>query len=125
MGTSPCLEVLMKALDSLCQTFGLHPVVGFSLFIVDSVLFASEVVTIDATWALTVPIGLALTIPAILLQKRVYGDSWRAAVGKGLIVGILTAIPLPIASLMTLTGGVLGTARGLLFNKPDQKLING
>src|SRR5215471_6401685 len=114
----------MKTVDSFCQTFGLHPLVGFSLFAVDSALFASEVVTIEATWALTIPIGLALTIPAILLQKQAYGDSWRASIGKGLIVGILTAIPLPIASLMTLSGGVLGTARGLLFNKPDQKLIN-
>ena len=115
----------MKAVDSFCQTFGLHPLVGFSLFAVDSALFASEVVTIEATWALTVPIGLALTIPAILLQKRAYGDSWRAAVGKGLVVGILTAIPLPIASLMTLTGGVLGSVKGLRSNKADEKLING
>lgn len=115
----------MKAKESFCQTFGLHPLVGFSLFTVDSVLFASEVVTIDATWALTVPIGFALTIPAILIQKRAYGDSWRAAVGKGLTVGILTAIPLPIASLMTLTGGVLGTVRGLRSNRAEQKLING
>jgi hypothetical protein len=115
----------MKTSDSFCQTFGLHPLVGFSLFTVDSVLFASEVVTMEATWALTVPIGLALTIPAILLQKSLYGDSWKAAVWKGLIVGILTAIPLPIGSLMTLTGGVLGTARGLLFKSTEQGLING
>jgi hypothetical protein len=115
----------MKAVDSFCQTFGLHPFVGFSLFAVDSALFASEVVTIDATWALTIPLGLALTIPAILLQKQVYGDSWRAAVGKGLIVGILTAIPLPIASLITLTGGVLGTVRGLRSNRAEEKLIKG
>ncbi len=115
----------MKTLDSFCQTFGLHPLVGFSLFTIDSVLFASEVVTVEATWALTVPIGFALTIPAILLQKRLYGDSWRAAVGKGLAVGVLTAIPLPIASLMTLAGSVLGTARGLLYKKTDQRLING
>ncbi len=115
----------MKTFDSFCQSFGLHPLVGLSLFTVDSVLFASEVVTLEATWALTVPIGFALTIPAILLQKRLYGDSWRAAVGKGLVVGVLTAIPLPVASLMTLAGSVLGTTKGLLCKKPDQQLIDG
>ena len=114
----------MKAFNSFCQTFGLHPLVGISLFTVDSVLFASELVTVEATWALTVPIGFALTIPAILLQKRLYGDSWRAAVGKGLIVGVFTAIPVPIASLMTLAGSVLGTTKGFLYKEPDP-LIDG
>jgi hypothetical protein len=109
----------MKAFDSFCQTFGLHPLVGFSLFTVDSILFASEIMTLEATWALTVPIGLALTIPAILLQRRLYGDTWKGAVGKGLVVGVLTAIPLPIASVMTLAGSVLGTTRGLLPKSPN------
>lgn len=113
----------MKTFDSLCQTFGLHPAVGFSLFTVDSMLFASEVLTLEATWALTVPIGLALTVPAILLQKKLYRDSWRAAIGKGLIVGILTAVPLPLASIMTFAGGILGTGKSLLGKKPDQQLL--
>lgn len=104
----------MKTRDSFSQTFGLHPVVGFSLFAIDSLLFASEVVTFEATWILTIPIALVLTLFAILLQKRLYGDRWRAAVMKGLIVGVLTAIPLPIASLTTLLGGVLGAGKSLL-----------
>lgn len=113
----------MKTFDSLCQTFGLHPAVGFSLFTVDSMLFASELLTFEATWALTIPIGLALTIPAILLQKRLYGDSWRAATGKGLIVGLLTAIPLPLASLMTFAGGILGAGKGLLDKKNEGRVL--
>jgi hypothetical protein len=60
---------------------------------------------------------------AILLQKRLYGDSWRAAVGKGSIVGILTAIPLPIASLTTLLGGVLGAGKVLLADKSNNQLL--
>jgi hypothetical protein len=114
----------MKTFDSLCQTFGLHPVVGFSLFTVDSMLFASEIVTVEATWALTVPIALILTGPAIFLQRRLYGDSWRAAIRKGLIVGVLTAIPLPLASLTTLAGGLLGAGKALLEKKEDRLLAD-
>jgi small-conductance mechanosensitive channel len=109
----------MKTRDSFCQTFGLHSVVGFSLFAIDSLLIASEVATFEATWILTIPIALVLTIFAILLQKRLYGDSWRAALFKGSVVGVLTAIPLPIASLTTLLGGVFGTARNLFVKKAD------
>ena len=113
----------MKTGDSFSQTFGLHPLVGFSLFAIDSMLFASEVATFEATWALTIPIGLALAVFAILLQKRLYGDSWRAAAGKGLIVGVLTAIPLPLGSLTTLLGGVLGAGKVLLDKKADSQLL--
>ena len=115
----------MKILDSICQTFGLHPLVGFSLFAVDTSLFTSEVLTFEATWALTIPVGLALTVPAILLQKRLYGDSWRAAVGKGLLVGVLTAIPLPLASIMTFAGGVIGAGKSLLGSKTEARLLAG
>lgn len=115
----------MKILDSLCQTFGLHPAVGFSLFAVDTMLFASEVLTFEATWALTVPVGLALVVPAALLQKRLYGDGWGAAVGKGLLVGVLTAIPLPLASIMTFAGGVIGTGKSLLGSKAEGHLLAG
>lgn len=113
----------MKTRDSFSQTFGLHPLVGFSLFAIDSMLFASEVATVEATWALTIPIGVALAVFAILLQKRLYGDSWRAAIGKGSIVGVLTAIPLPLASLTTLLGGVLGAGKVLLDKKADSQLL--
>lgn len=115
----------MKLLNSICQTFGLHPIVGFSLFAVDTALFTSEVLTVEATWALTVPLGLALTIPAILLQKRLYGDGWAAAVGKGLLVGVLTAIPLPLASLTTFAGGVIGAGKSLLGSRPEEQLLTG
>jgi len=112
----------MKTRDSFCQTFGLHPLVGFSLFSIDTLLFTSEVATFEATWALTIPIGLALAVFAIVLQKKLYGDSWRAALGKGSIVGVMTAIPLPIASLTTLLGGVIGVGKSLLENKAQPQL---
>lgn len=113
----------MKTRDSFCQTFGLHPLVGFSLFTIDTILFTSEIATFEATWALTIPIAFVLTAFAVLLQKRLYNDSWQAAISKGIVVGVLTAIPLPIASLTTLIGGVVGAGKGLLEKKADGQLV--
>jgi hypothetical protein len=36
-------------------------------------------------------------------------EQWGLAIGKGLLVGLLTAIPTSIPSIITITGGVLGT----------------
>jgi phosphate/sulfate permease len=113
----------MKTRESFYQSFGLHPLVGFSLFTVDSVLFASEVASFEATWALSIPVGIALTVFSVLAQKRLYGDSWKAAFGKGILVGTLTAIPLPIASLTTLVGGIIGVGRGLAERKTEVPLL--
>ena len=55
--------------------------------------------------------ALALTLPCILIQRYSFKDGWGAAIGKGLLVGVLTAIPLPLGSPATLAGGVIGLLR--------------
>ena len=64
--------------------------------------------TFGAGWIITVPIALALSIPCILIQKKSFGDDWGAALGKGLMIGVITAIPTPIGSVFSASGGVLG-----------------
>jgi hypothetical protein len=101
----------MRALRQL----GLHPLVAFAMVCVDVMLTASDLMT-----AATVSIAVAavLTVPCILLQRYVYKDVWGAAIGKGLIVGILTGIPTPLPSIVTGTSGVLGLV-GLLTEKKE------
>lgn len=36
-------------------------------------------------------------------------DKWGLAIGKGLFVGLLTAIPTPLPSFITAIGGMIGT----------------
>lgn len=112
----------MKPLTSFCQTFGLHPFVGFGMFTVDWMLFGGEAATLGVSWVISVPVGLALTIPSILLQKHSFGDSWGTAIGKGMMVGILTAIPLPLPSLVTFTGGALGVGKLMLDKKTNRQI---
>jgi len=80
------------------------------MVVVDVMLTAADLIT-----AATVSIAVAiiLTVPCILLQKYAYKDEWGVAIGKGLIVGILTAIPTPLPAIVTGAGGIAG-AIGLL-----------
>jgi len=94
-----------------CQLFGLHPLVGFGMFAVDWMLFSADVLTLGAAWPISIPVGAALAIPCILIQRHSFKDSWGAAVGKGLLVGLLTAIPTPLPSAVPLVGAVLGAVK--------------
>ncbi len=103
------------------QTFGLHPLVGFGMFAVDSMLFGGTIVTGGTGWVVTVPIALALSIPCILLQKHSFGDGWGTATGKGLLIGVLTAIPTPLPSIISVGGGILGTTKLLMSQSSEPK----
>ena len=103
----------MDAIKKLSRSFGLHPLVGFGMFAIDMMLFDSEVLTFGLSWPISIGIGAALTVPSVLIQRYSFKDSWGAAVGKGLLVGILTAIPTPLPSLISLLGGALGTVQML------------
>ncbi len=97
-----------------CQMFGLHPLVGFGMFAVDWMLFGIDTVTFEVGLIVTIPVAIALSIPCALIQKYSYHDDWGAAIGKGLLIGVLTAIPVPLPSVVPLIGGGLGVAKLLM-----------
>ncbi len=99
-----------------CQMVGLHPFVGFGMFAVDVMLFAAETGTAGGSWLISIPVAMALSVPCILIQKYTFGDTWGAATGKGLMVGVLTAIPTALPGMFTLIGGGLGTIK--MFARP-------
>jgi hypothetical protein len=87
------------------------------VFAVDWMLFGGEAGTLGAGLVLTVPFALALTVPCVLIQKHSFNDSWGAALGKGFMVGVLTAIPTALPSVVSLGAGLLGTGKYLLKEK--------
>ena len=107
----PAGEAAEGARAGLARSLGLHPLVAFGMFAADWMLFGGEASTGGIGLAVTIPVALALSIPSALIQRYSYGDGWGAAIGKGLLVGVLTAIPMPIGSPVTLAGGVLGLLR--------------
>ena len=103
----------MDSMKKLSQSFGLHPLVGFGMFAIDIMLFGSEVLTFELTWPISVMVGAALALPSVLIQRYSFKDDWGAAIGKGVLIGVLTAIPTPLPALVSLLGGALGTMQML------------
>ena len=98
----------MSSFKPTIKILGLHPITGFGMFAIDWMLFGVSGATFGVGWLVTIPIALALSVPCTLIQRFSYGDHWGTAVAKGMLIGILTAIPTPIPSAITLTTGVMG-----------------
>lgn len=98
----------MSKFTQFCQLVGLHPLVGFGMFAVDWMLFGPEAATLGVSWPVSVGIAAALTIPCVLIQRFGMREKWGLAIGKGLIVGVLTAIPtaLPSSGVLLIGGGL-------------------
>ncbi len=97
------------------RQLGLHPLVAFAMVVVDLMLTAADLFTAGTV---SILVAIILTIPCVLLQRYAYKDEWGVAIGKGLIVGILTAIPTPLPAIVTGLGGVAGTIG--LFSDPKE-----
>lgn len=104
---------MREKLSSLCQFLGLHPLVGFGMFAIDWMMFGGNVASGGLGMVITVPVAIALSVPCTLIQRFSYDDEWGAALGKGLMVGVLTAVPSPLPSVLPLASGALGTAKML------------
>jgi hypothetical protein len=101
--------------DQFSRVFGLHPFVGFGMFAVDWMLFSADLAV--GSWLVTIPVGLALSIPCVLIQKYGMRESFGLAVGKGVMIGIITAIPTALPSVIPFIGGAVGGARIALISK--------
>lgn len=92
------------------QLAGLHPLIAGAVVTVDAMLFGGSVITGGIGWIASIPVGLVLGFATTLVQKGNYNDSNDIAVGKGLVVGVLTAIPTALPGVITGTSGVIGLA---------------
>ncbi len=93
-------------MKGLIQALGLHPAVALAVVTVDWMLFGSDVTVVG--WGLSCAVAMALTVPCVLFQRYAYRDNWGLALAKGIFLGIVTAIPTPLPSILTGAGGLLG-----------------
>lgn len=88
---------------------GIHPLAALGVIAVDSMLFGGTVLTGGPGWLVSVPVGVALGVAVGLIQHRGPAhDDLGLAAGKGIMIGVLTAIPTPLPSLIG--AGTAGTA---------------
>lgn len=92
----------------MLRVIGLHPAAAVAVVAVDSMLFGATAATLGIGWLASIPVGVALGAAVTLVQRRTPGNDLDLAVGKGLIVAILTAIPTPLPSFLVAGAGVAG-----------------
>lgn len=90
------------------QLFGLDPRIAFLTFIVDMMLFGGEVLSFGLLIPLSFVAGIVLGFITYRAQMKWYGDDREAALIKGLIIGLLTAIPTPLPAVLYVPSGILG-----------------
>jgi len=88
------------------RILGIHPLAALAFIAIDMMLFAPDATGIG--WTISICVGLALILPCIILQRYVCKDSWLLAIAKGVILGILTAIPTPLPAFITGGSGICG-----------------
>lgn len=111
-----------NAIRDFTKAVGLHPLVGFGMFAIDWMMFGGELITAELGLILTVPVGIALGIGSSMIQYRSYDKGDRMmALGKGILVGVLTAIPTALPSILTLGGALAGTTYKLLGSGEDEQ----
>lgn len=105
------------------QVFGLDPRIAFLTVVVDAMLFGGDVATLGAGALLSLPAGVVLGVITYKAQRHWYGDDRESALIKGLVVGLLTAIPTSLPGLLTVPSGLIGLAHMLRRKKPDNALV--
>lgn len=114
------MDVENNKFRNFCQTLGLHPLVVFGLIVVDWMMFSGEAATGFIGILITIPVGFVLGVASIFLQKSLYKDSWGAAIGKGLMMGLLTAIPTALPSFGLLPFAAIGGLKYLIGKEQAQ-----
>ncbi len=90
------------------QVFGLDPRIALLTFVVDMMLFGGTILSFGLLIPLAMLAGVVLGVITYRAQMHWYGDDREAAIIKGAIVGLLTAIPTPLPALVYLPSAILG-----------------
>jgi len=94
------------------QLFGLDPRIAFLTLIVDMMLNAGDLLSMGLLLPVSVAAGVVLGYAVYQAQMNWYGDDKESARIKGIILGLLTAIPTPIPEILYIPAGILGLFHG-------------
>ncbi len=88
--------------------WGIYPLNALGLVGIDGMLFTGELASGGVLVVVSVLVGLFLMVPCSLIQRYAFRDPWGLAIAKGMLLGLLTAIPTPLPSVITVALGVTG-----------------
>jgi hypothetical protein len=93
------------------QTFGMDVRVAILAVVVDFLAFGGDIVSFGVLYVVELGAAIVLTFVTYKIQRAWYGDDHDSALIKALVIGLLTAIPVPITWLVAGPGGLIGLFR--------------
>jgi hypothetical protein len=76
-------------------------------------VFTGDTVSFETLLPLGIGVAAVLAFIVYRLQRKSYGDDHADALTKALIVGLLTAIPVPLSPFIAIPGGVIGIVKAI------------
>lgn len=108
LSEAPRTPATIVSKGGFVQTFGLDVRVAILAIVIDSMVFGTTWITGGVLYVVELGAGVVLTFITYKIQRVWYGDNHDSALIKGLIIGLLTAIPAPITGIFAGPGGILG-----------------
>jgi len=102
-----------EASKGLVQMFGLDPRAAVLVTLVDLMIFGADVFSVGTFVVMGVVIATILGTIVYKIQRLWFGDDHDSALIKALIVGMLTAIPVPLTPLLAVPCGIVGAVQML------------
>ena len=100
-----------KMASGFAQMFGLHPTIAMLTILVDLMVFGGTFVTAGIGWPVLAMAAAGLGYVTYKGQVNWFGDDADSAKIKAVIIAVLTAIPVPIASALAVFMGITGKFR--------------
>ena len=97
----------------LAQMFGLEIRAAVLAVLVDLMVFAGDTFSLETLVPLGIAAAAALGFIVYKIQRKWYNDDHDSALIKAMIVGLLTAIPVPITPLIAIPGGIVGIVKAV------------
>lgn len=90
------------------QMFGFDIRVAVLAIMIDLMVFAITWITLGVGWVVIMGAAIMLGIITYKIQKHWYGDDDTSALIKAMIMFLLAAIPVPLATVIAIPAGILG-----------------
>jgi len=97
----------------LAQMFGLDIRAAILAVLVDVMVFTGDAASLGALLPFSVCVAGALGFITYKIQRRWYGDDHDSALIKAMIIGVLTAIPVPLTPLIAIPTGMVGIVKAI------------
>ncbi len=105
---SPSDDLRVARKSGIVQAFGLDVRVAILAVVVDFLVFGGDIATAGLLYPVELVASVVLGFITYRMQRAWYGDDHDSALIKALVVGLLTAIPVPVTVVIAGPAGLVG-----------------